>query len=271
MSPGTVASRVAMSRVLNADQSLYDALHHSAAVVGLNTSAQIEAGILGKPVLTLLAPGFEQGQQGTLHFRYLLREQGGFVEIASDLDEHRNHLARAVAGAYDVDEIRRAVERFIRPAGLASAGDADSGRRDRATWRPRSPRPCVAGWIRRRAQGGARHPVPSADPTHGPTTCAHAHPVSRHAHHDAAALRERAARLADRGHAIRVASHRVPRAATAGVGLASAHCLRHGPGRRGDVWTTPIHEFRALRDYMRYLDDASSRPPSCAPALCARW
>ena len=31
-------------------------------VVGLNASAEIEAGILGTPVLTLLAPGFEKGQ-----------------------------------------------------------------------------------------------------------------------------------------------------------------------------------------------------------------
>lgn len=106
-----------MSRVLNADQSLYDALYHSAAVVGLNTSAQIEAAILGKPVLTLLAPGFEQGQQGTLHFHYLLREHGGFVEMAKDLDEHREHLARALAGQHDIGELRRSVERFIRPAG----------------------------------------------------------------------------------------------------------------------------------------------------------
>jgi hypothetical protein len=108
---------LSLSRVLNADQSLYDALYHSAAVVGLNTSAQIEAGILGKPVLTLLAPGFEKGQQGTLHFRYLLREEGGFVELAHDLDEHKTHLARAVSGGYAVDEIRGAVERFIRPEG----------------------------------------------------------------------------------------------------------------------------------------------------------
>jgi hypothetical protein len=108
---------LSLSRVLNADQSLYDALYHSGAVVGLNTSAQIEAGILGKPVLTLLAPGFEKGQQGTLHFRYLLREEGGFVELASDLEEHKSHLARAISGGYDVDEIRRAVERFIRPSG----------------------------------------------------------------------------------------------------------------------------------------------------------
>jgi len=108
---------LSLSRVLNADQSLYDALYHSAAVVGLNTSAQIEAGILGKPVLTLLAPGFEEGQQGTLHFRYLLREEGGFVDLAKDLDEHRDHLARALAGDDDPEDIRRAVERFIRPGG----------------------------------------------------------------------------------------------------------------------------------------------------------
>jgi hypothetical protein len=108
---------LSLSRRLNADQSLYDALYHSAAVVGLNTSAQIEAGILGKPVLTLLAPGFEEGQRGTLHFRYLLREEGGFVHLAKDLDEHRDHLASALAGQYDVDVIRRAVEQFIRPAG----------------------------------------------------------------------------------------------------------------------------------------------------------
>ena len=108
---------VATSRVLNADQSLRDALHHSAAVVGLNTSAQIEAGIAGVPVLTLLAPGFEQGQQGTLHFRYLLEEEGGFVRLASDLDEHVRQLADSVTGQYDRDRIRRCVEAFVRPGG----------------------------------------------------------------------------------------------------------------------------------------------------------
>ena len=108
---------VAMSRVLNADQSLYDALHHSACVVGLNTSAQIEAAILAKPVFTLLAPGFEHGQQGTLHFHYLLKEHGGFVEKARDLDQHRDHLAGAVNGAVDSRGILQAVERFVRPHG----------------------------------------------------------------------------------------------------------------------------------------------------------
>jgi len=35
-------------------------------VVGLDASAEIEAGILGTPVLTLLAPGFEKGQSGQI-------------------------------------------------------------------------------------------------------------------------------------------------------------------------------------------------------------
>ena len=108
---------LSISRRLNADQSLYDVLYHSEAVIGLNTSAQLEAGILGKPVFTLLAPGFERGQQGTLHFKYLLRSEGGFVEVANDFDEHRRHLADAVAGRYDREHIRRFLEQFIRPAG----------------------------------------------------------------------------------------------------------------------------------------------------------
>jgi hypothetical protein len=108
---------LSVSSKLNADRSLYNTLYHSEAVIGLNTSAQIEAGILGKPVFTMLAPGFERGQQGTLHFKYLLRSEGGFVEVANDFDEHRRHLADAVAGKYDREHIRRFLEQFIRPAG----------------------------------------------------------------------------------------------------------------------------------------------------------
>jgi hypothetical protein len=105
------------SRLLNADRGLHDVLRHSDAVVGLNTSAQLEAGILGRPVFTLLAPGFEEGQQDTLHFGYLLRAQGGFVEVAAGFDEHRRHLADAVAGRYDTGHIRPFIKDFIRPLG----------------------------------------------------------------------------------------------------------------------------------------------------------
>ena len=60
------------SPMQNADVVLYDTVHHSAAIVGLNTSAEIEAAIVGRPVFTILDSN-AKGQQGTLHFHYLLR------------------------------------------------------------------------------------------------------------------------------------------------------------------------------------------------------
>src|SRR5690606_5766746 len=71
---GDAGIAVSFPRAINADQTLFDTLYHSAAVVGLNTSAQLEAGIVGRPVLTILAPEFTGGQAGTLHFHYLLKE-----------------------------------------------------------------------------------------------------------------------------------------------------------------------------------------------------
>ena len=100
------------------DQGLYDALHHAATVVGLNTSALIEAGILGKSVHTILAPGF-RGQQGTLHFHYLLEEHGGLLAEARNFDDHRRQLSAALAdGAARRERSLRFVERFVRPHGL---------------------------------------------------------------------------------------------------------------------------------------------------------
>ena len=46
-------------------------MYHASATVGLNTSAMIEAAIVGRPVHTILVPEFQHSQEGTLHFRYL--------------------------------------------------------------------------------------------------------------------------------------------------------------------------------------------------------
>jgi hypothetical protein len=95
----------------------FDSLVHSAAVVGINTTAMIEAAIVGKSVLTVLAPEF--AQESTLHFHYLLEENGGFLHVASSLDEHvrqlRGVLDEDAAGA---ERRRRFVESFVRPHGL---------------------------------------------------------------------------------------------------------------------------------------------------------
>lgn len=108
---------VMSSAMRNADQVLYDTLHHSAAVVGLNTSAEIEAAIVGRPVCTVLESGAE-GQKGTLHFRYLLKSEGGHVEVAETLDQHADHLSDVLAGRYDSAAIAAFVKRFVRPLGL---------------------------------------------------------------------------------------------------------------------------------------------------------
>jgi hypothetical protein len=101
---------------------LFDSLYYSAAVVGVNTSAMVEAAILQKPVLSLLAPEFAATQEGTLHFHYLLPENGGFLRVAASIDEHVRQLAEALRNP---DRIREQTERFvagfIRPHGLGTA------------------------------------------------------------------------------------------------------------------------------------------------------
>jgi hypothetical protein len=97
--------------------TFYDSLAHSAAVVGINTTAMIEAAVVGKSVLTVLAPEF--GQESTLHFHYLLEENGGFLHVASSLDEHAEQLGRVLEDrAEDAEQRRRFVESFVRPHGL---------------------------------------------------------------------------------------------------------------------------------------------------------
>ena len=103
---------------MNADQGLYDSLHHASAVVGLNTSAMIEAGIVGRPVLTLVMDEFAGGQEGTLHFHYLRAINGGLLHEASSLDEHVTQVAEALQGRLGGEQARRFVERFVRPRGL---------------------------------------------------------------------------------------------------------------------------------------------------------
>ncbi|MEQ1574546.1 MAG: hypothetical protein ABL993_09900 [Vicinamibacterales bacterium] len=95
----------------------FDSLFHSAAVVGLNTSAQIEAGIAGRAVHTLLLPEFLENQEGTLHFHYLL--DGGLLRAARDLPGHVVQLEASVEASDPVVQQNGAfLEAFVRPHGL---------------------------------------------------------------------------------------------------------------------------------------------------------
>jgi hypothetical protein len=104
---------------IQGDPALYDSLFHCATVVGLNTSAMIEAGILGKSVHTVQTAEFAGGQDQTLHFHYLLARNGGLVEVATDLEEHCAQLSGSL-GDPGPGRARslRFVESFVRPRGL---------------------------------------------------------------------------------------------------------------------------------------------------------
>jgi hypothetical protein len=110
---------VSLSASRNADQELYDSLHHAHAAIGLNTSAMLEAAIVGRPVHTLVIPGFDEGQLGTMHFYYLVEAYGGLATIARDFDEHHRQLAGVLAGEPQVSPRSRAfAQAFLRPHGV---------------------------------------------------------------------------------------------------------------------------------------------------------
>jgi hypothetical protein len=94
-----------------------DTLTHCSAVVGMNTTAMIEAAVRGKSVMTVLVPEF--AQDTTLHFHYLLAENGGFLHVANDLDEHVRQLGSVLDEDEEGEKLRRAfVESFVRPRGI---------------------------------------------------------------------------------------------------------------------------------------------------------
>jgi FkbM family methyltransferase len=104
-----------------AQQGFFECIHQSAAVVGLNTTAELEAAIVGRPVFTIVAEGDADGQSSTLHFHYLLEEQGGCVRVARDLAEHADQLQTAIVSPPDEAGIRRFAGVFLRPNGVDRA------------------------------------------------------------------------------------------------------------------------------------------------------
>lgn len=101
------------------DAFYFDSIHHASAVVGINTSAMVEAFIQRKPVLTIGDPAFAETQAGTPHFKELRAAAGPALAMAGSVDEHLAQLrtaldepAEAAAGA------EAFLLAFVRPRGL---------------------------------------------------------------------------------------------------------------------------------------------------------
>jgi hypothetical protein len=100
-------------------EDYFESLFYSRAVVGLNTSAFLEAAVVDRPVHTILAPEFADNQTGTLHFHYLLNVGGGVLQTSTSFEQHHSLLGaslRRPAAAPGANP--RFVQDFIRPRGL---------------------------------------------------------------------------------------------------------------------------------------------------------
>ncbi len=103
----------------DAQRDYFDSLFHSQAVVGLVTSAFIEAAVVGRPVHALVLPEFRMYTEGMQHFRYLVEIDGGVLQVTHTFDAHLAGLAAALRLPVARDERNvRFVRAFVRPRGL---------------------------------------------------------------------------------------------------------------------------------------------------------
>jgi len=101
-----------------AQADYFDSLFHSRAVVGVATSAFVEAAVVGRPVYTVLLPEFAV-QHSTQHFRYLLEVGGGVLKVARSIPEHLELLSKELGGTGERDRQNlKFVQAFVRPRGL---------------------------------------------------------------------------------------------------------------------------------------------------------
>jgi hypothetical protein len=97
-------------------QEFYDMVACASGVIGLNTTAFLEAVVADRPCLTLIDPSHHQAQGATGHFRHLLA--GDFLEVAHTVDELAEAVARVAGGIDRKRDGRRAfLVSFLRPSG----------------------------------------------------------------------------------------------------------------------------------------------------------
>lgn len=104
-------------------QDFYNSLHHSTATVGINTTGMVDAVIVDKPCLTLMADHYRATQAQATHFQYLL--QADVLEISSSPEACVDQIAAILRGADRKREARRRfIHDFARPHGVdMPAGD----------------------------------------------------------------------------------------------------------------------------------------------------
>lgn len=100
-----------------------NSIHHSIAVIEINTSGIIDTIIAGKPAIAMMVPEYASSREGTLHFRQLL-EAGALEEVLTP-EECAETIYNLMKGI-DMKKINREkfIKNFIRPHDInISAGE----------------------------------------------------------------------------------------------------------------------------------------------------
>jgi hypothetical protein len=98
-------------------QQMLNLVHHSEAFIGVNTSAMLDAVIVGKPGLSIVSDEYRETHEEAPHFRDM--KEADVLYLESDCDRAVRRLAAVLAG----DDPRavnreRFVRNFIRPLGF---------------------------------------------------------------------------------------------------------------------------------------------------------
>lgn len=106
-------------------QLSYDSMYFAEAVININTSAMIEAMIIGKPVFAMMIEKYQKTQNEAQHFRQLL---GARALMLIRTDEDLRSLLGKVLQGEDPTRTERQVfiRQFVRPRGLGTSAGAQA-------------------------------------------------------------------------------------------------------------------------------------------------
>jgi hypothetical protein len=98
-------------------QNYFHSMYYSSLVVGVNTTAMIEAAIVDCPCVTILTEKYRATQFGRGHFDYLIK--GDFMELANGFDHSAELVSKILEGIDGkAGNRRKFVNYFIRPRGM---------------------------------------------------------------------------------------------------------------------------------------------------------
>ena len=108
----------------DARQLFFDSIYYSDVVLGINTSAMIEATILNKPVIAVMREEYKETQAKAVHFKHMM--EYGAIRAAFSMRECVEMICKIFKSRDSYEKKRKEFVRdFLRPQGIeVSAGSA---------------------------------------------------------------------------------------------------------------------------------------------------